>query len=332
MKKFAIISLVLLMFVVSACGFPTPSANKPTTSPEELQTQVAMVLTSQPSPTLPVVATDQPKSAATPQATETGPLVVTKPAASETSLPTEQPQAEQPTATLQPEGESPTAAPETPAETPTPEATLAPTTTPLPTATLPAGDPKLNLGAPIYSETFDEDNGSWPTGEDASKFTSAEISGGAFKVTSLQPKDGWRLTWEQPENFYLEASLKTTTCSGGDRYGLIFRVPNLETADAGYLFGLTCDGQYSLRRWDGKKMTHLITWKEDKAINKGSHQTNRLGVMAKKNTIAVYVNGVLLGEVWDHTITEGAFGVFVGYKDTKDMTIIMDEISYWELP
>lgn len=331
MKKTAIISLVLLTLIIAACGFPTPSASKPTTSPEELQTQVAMVLTSQPSPTLPAVpGTDQPKSA-TASATESGPLVVTKPASGESPAPTEPAQVE-PTATPQPEASSPTATPETPAETPTPEATPTPANTPLPTATLPAGDPKLGLGAPIYTETFDEDNGSWPTGEDGAKFTSAEISGGAFKVTSLQPKDGWRLTWEEPENFYLEATMKTGTCSGGDRYGLIFRVPDLETADAGYLLGLTCDGQYSLRRWDGKKMTHLITWKEDKAINKGSNQTNRIGVMAKKNTIAVYVNGVLLGEVWDHTITKGAFGVFVGYKDTKDLTILVDEISYWELP
>ncbi len=117
-----------------------------------------------------------------------------------------------------------------------------------------------------------------------------------------------------------------------DRYGLIVRVP--ETFDRGYLFGFTCDGQYSLRIWnpEEKQYDYLVKWKHSDAILSGSDQTNRLGLKADGDKLSLYANGHYLTQVTDSTFDKGRFGPFIGHDETNNFTIQIKEISYWDLP
>jgi len=67
-------------------------------------------------------------------------------------------------------------------------------------------------------------------------------------------------------------------------------------ADRGYLFGISCDGQYSLRKWDGKAgdkgvMTVLVNWTASPSIQAGSNKTNTIGFMAVGDRLILYANG-----------------------------------------
>jgi hypothetical protein len=106
-----------------------------------------------------------------------------------------------------------------------------------------------------------------------------------------------------------------------------------ESTDAyiGYLFGVTCDGQYSLRTWDGEEFTQLISWTSSALVNTGIGKTNHLGFWAKGNRIILYVNGNKLTEIQDSTHTDGKFGVFIGSVETDNFTVEVDDISYWIL-
>jgi hypothetical protein len=178
----------------------------------------------------------------------------------------------------------------------------------------------------------------WPTG--VSEFTAVNFTSGSMVLTSLDDISGWRLanpTGREFGGLYLEATVRTGTCKGNDQYGLIARVPVLKDADQGYLFGFTCDGRYSFRSWDGKvgekgKMTRLIDWTANKAVNAGSGQTNRMGLMMVGSRMLLYANGTLLGEVTTNTYASGYFGVFVGGMQTKNFAITIDEMAYWENP
>ena len=80
-------------------------------------------------------------------------------------------------------------------------------------------------------------------------------------------------------NFYLEIQgTSGDSCQGKDRYGLIFRAPD---PNQGYLFGISCDGFYRLRAWDGEKFSGLISWRQSEYIHTGPNQTNRIGVYGK---------------------------------------------------
>ena len=77
----------------------------------------------------------------------------------------------------------------------------------------------------------------WPTG--VNDFTAVDFSAGSMELTSLKTTTGWRLanpTGDPFTNLYLEAVIKTGTCSGSDQYGVIVRVPVIKDADQGYLF------------------------------------------------------------------------------------------------
>lgn len=305
--------LALLIFLLAGCQGLLAPAGEPTPSDDEMATRVAQILTTMPT---------------------------------STSLPTTVPEVQQPTDEPSPT-EAPVEATETlpePTETqaPEPTATTEPTATAIvstatatATATPPAGDPKLLLGSAGWVDNMD--NGDyWPTGSDL--YTSIDWRNGEMVLQAESDIDGWRLSFPTLRNFYLEMIVKPGDCSGSDHYGLIARVPEPSKADQGYLFGLTCDGRYSLRRWNGRvgskgEMAWLVNWTSSETIQSGSNQTNRLGLLAQNSRLVLYINGVKVDQVDDNTFTgEGGFGVFVGQDNTEDFTIYVDQISYWVDP
>ena len=126
--------------------------------------------------------------------------------------------------------------------------------------------------------------------------------------------------------------MQTDDCAGSDHYGLMFRVPANANANKGYLFGLTCDGRYNLRRWDGQTMYFPINWTASDAIVVGEDAVNKLGVMARDSELALYINGQKVDEVTDNTYFEGSFGIFVGSVNTEGFTVWVDQVRYWENP
>lgn len=295
MKRFTLYALFWTV-VLAGCGSPLAPATPET---DELATRVSGTLTALP-PAITLPPEIEPSA--------------TAPAFTESPEPTELP----PTATLQ----------LTP--TPSPTATPVASFTPLATPTLPSGDFRTQLGSPLWSDTFTSGAG-WPLGED--DFTRAEVEDGSLALTGLSTSDGWRLTGREIEDFYLEMTVDTGSCSANDHYGLIFRVPELKAADRGYLAGFTCGGRYSLRAWDGESMTSLIAATASSSIQAGSDRTNRMGVLADGDRLVLYANGIQLAELEDDTFTDsGFFGIFVGARQTEEFTIYVSEIAYWASP
>jgi hypothetical protein len=294
-KKLLFIALAVAL--ITGCSIPGPEPNPTATTPSEdaLATQVAAIFTA--------TALVQPQVA-----TATTEAVVPPPA---TIAPTIEPTATQ----------APTASP-----------TVPPTPTTGPTATPFKDDPRTVLGSPTFTDKTFKENANWGKAwED--DFTKGEFDNNQLVLTS-KGVDGWTVSWPKVKNLYLEMTATTGTCSGSDRYGVIIRVPEV-TFDRGYMAGLTCDGQYSLRYYDpeAENYNYLINWTYTNYANKGSNQTNRIGLWAEDNTFKVYVNGHLVGEAQDDTLTEeGRFGPWIGHSATDNFTIYISEISYWDLP
>jgi len=96
---------------------------------------------------------------------------------------------------------------------------------------------------------------------------------------------------------YLEGVFITgPECRGRDRYGFIVRAPSPQ-------FGIVVP-----------------------------NQTNRLGVWMEGNTMKIYINRRLVGQVTDNVYTQGRFGVVVGARETSGFWAAVDEVAYWLLP
>jgi hypothetical protein len=220
-----------------------------------------------------------------------------------------------------------------PTKTPQPSDTPQPTDTLEPSPTLPpteaSDDPRANLGEPTWSDNFDTAF-NWPLYRD--DHVDMQVSDGMLQMTALYADkwDSWMLTRQSPTDFYLELNAyPAVDCGYLDRYGVMVRAPD---PNQGYLFGFSCDGQYSFRIWNGEKFYYPVPWDASRHILQGLDQTNRLGIMVKGNKFSLYANGVFLTTVDDDTYTYGEIGVFVGAVKTAGFTAAFDEIAYWELP
>lgn len=306
MKRRRTIFMVLIYFLIlslAACSLPAPAIPESTDDPAAF-TQAAETIIAHLTQLVDGF-TPTPPSGETPE----GPLPGTPPA--ETTAPAE---------TLP----SPTST-----ETATTEPS--PTLVPTPTPTLAPADPRVSLGNPQFHDTF-ESGTNWALYED--DHVAFEVKEGELILTAFETDqwDGWMLTWPTGKDFYLEMTATQENCAGLDRYGLVARQIQTDLGYIGYLFGVSCDGRYSLRSWDGKTFTTLINWTANENLNTGSHQTNRIGWMAQGDRLSFYANGHHMVEYRDATHQEGRFGVFIGAANTPDFTVAIGEVAYWELP
>lgn len=220
--------------------------------------------------------------------------------------------------------------------TPSGEGTAEATTNATATATdeYAAGDIRLSLGSPTWLDPMDSNKYYSPTPD---MDTEISFLNGQMELKAVSSRYGWRLASIDPiEDFYLEMTGSFESCSGLDSYGLIFRVPVLLEADRGYLLGITCDGSYFLKIWDGKtapngEMTTIIAHKFNNNISQGSGQPNRLGVRFVGSNIRIYINGTMIHEIADTTWARGYFGVFINQEVTNNMVVNIDELVYWTI-
>ena len=263
----------------------------------------------------------------------TGPISVT-PTGDPISTEVSQLLTAMPTATSRP---TDTAAPPTaaPSDTPAPVEASPTPTQPAAAATAAATatrDPDSSLGNPTWRETFDSGKAFYQYESDNTKVL---MRNGALELTGLTANGwhGWSLTYSQkPRNFVLEGEFNTQTCSGADIYGLVFRAPN---TDAGYFFGVTCDGRYSLhaRNFANGEDSALVNLTTNSAIRTGSNQSNRIWVRVEGEKISMYANDVLLQEVNNNKyLNEGNVGAFVAANETAGFTVLLDTVSLWVLP
>jgi hypothetical protein len=234
-------------------------------------------------------------------------------------------QTEIPTSTIAPT-QPPTNTPQP--TTPTPSVTS--TSVPASTSTAIPGDPAAALGAPSWQDNLDTTKNFYLY---ENENTAVEAGEGSLRLVGKTANGwlGWSLTYAQnASNFYLEGIFKTGTCSGGDVYGLVFRASK---ENAGYFYGITCDGRYNLyaRDFNNNTNTEILPLKSNAAILTGSGQTNRIGVKAEGNKIALYANGVLLEELSNDIYTSGFFGPFIAANDTANFTVDLDQIALWKL-
>ena len=209
--------------------------------------------------------------------------------------------------------------------TPTTEFTATTTMTITPTELV---NPVSELSAPTWSSSLDSVS-SWYTEDN--DYSNIRGENGSLLLTSKQAVGwhSWSMHYHSLKNFYLEASIKTGTCSGNDLYGLIFRAPD---TSSGYFLSLTCDGRVGLRAFDGSEFTNVSEFIQSPAIQAGSNQLNKLGVLANGDTLSLYINSLKVMEVTDSTFSSGTFGVFISAVNTPGFQIALEDISYWMLP
>jgi uncharacterized protein YraI len=194
---------------------------------------------------------------------------------------------------------------------------------------LEAGDPALELGAPDGIDTFDAAINFAPM---ATKCFQSEITGGQFVMAANGVPGAycWTTSWPQIQDFYIETTaVMPDVCAAGDQFGLLFRSPD---SSSGYLLGLTCAGEYSLKRVTGGSVTDLIPTTASEYILTNGGEINRMGVAAYGGDYHLYANGKYLNSASDYTyVLSGDLGYFVNASTSNPFLSRYEDLKVWTL-
>ncbi len=230
-----------------------------------------------------------------------------------------------PTATVEPTPE--------PEATEEPEPTVAPTPTeeviPVVVSEIPVDALKGAEDAPMISENFAPGD-FWETYRDA--VTSGDIENEAYVIRiNDYHRMNWTFNGRAASDFYYQGEATHVKCNADDHYGLIFRV---QDGFNFYLFGINCEGEYRLLRYNSGTFETIVPWTASTAINADRDNIfNVLGVRTVGNSITMYANGEQLSsvEVEDNTFTEGRFGLYSGTRFSNAAATIFDNLLVYRI-
>ncbi|MGD8603966.1 MAG: SdrD B-like domain-containing protein [Anaerolineales bacterium] len=219
-----------------------------------------------------------------------------------------------------------------PVETLTEQSTAASPTlefTPSPTPYVLTG-PGAGLGQPDFVENF-EDGRDWYLYADG--HVTFNVTGDELLMTAINPDEwtGWLLTWPEVDDFYLEVEAEPGDCSGLDNFGLVARV-GTDGGYYGYLAGVACNGQLSLRWWTGVDYVMLAGWRPHEVLTDWDGGPIRIGLWAEGDTLKFYINNQLVAEIEDDRQLSGLFGLYIGSYETPEFDVSVQRVLMWELP
>jgi serine/threonine protein kinase len=254
-----------------------------------------------------------------------------------------------PSATLTPEP--------SPSSTPTQEATPMPTvteqaaTTPTPvkpdllflplddSSSVPEIPAEWREDALIYIEEFNQP-GLWPEGDLTEELggevaVSGQVLEGVYEFHLFKSAG---IYWSTPQNYqgqgYYSVDVTFRESQADVGAGLIFMMDdhNGQGGADFYMFVINPNGEALINRcYDNcQEQSPLIKsdWFESDLIKTGLDTTNNLAVLTENGYFQFFINGQVVGEVYDDGFSEGLFGVILTAKEDLDEAVIVHYDNY----
>ncbi len=221
------------------------------------------------------------------------------------------------------------AAPATPAAaTPLP---ALPTDTPLPPPTDPAppteepSPPTEGFGEALYADDFSDPASGWD--QYSYDEASADYQDGQYKITvNSDLLNAWANPGQEFGDTAIEVIVTKNTGEDDNQFGIICRYQDI---DHFYALLITADGYSAIRKKtldanaEGTNFIYLAEWIESPVINQGN-ATNLLRAECVGDRLTLYVNGVLLLEVFDSELQTGDVGLLAGSFSAPKTEILFD--------
>jgi hypothetical protein len=178
----------------------------------------------------------------------------------------------------------------------------------------------------LYRDAFIPDQmGSWLLESD--DLGSTAVVDEQMVVSVKTPNTVQFATLQEPtfSDFVLEVDARQGSGSPSSSHGVLFR---MQDHDQFYRFEITSDGSFIIERRsaDGSWTRLIPDWTASAAINQGLNVVNRLKIIASGPQITVYVNDVLLEQVFDSTYSSGTIGLDAGSFGDTNLQVAFDNL------
>ena len=180
---------------------------------------------------------------------------------------------------------------------------------------------------PDLTDDFYEITDLWNTSYDGD--TASYYKAGAFHISiNAENLVVWEVGDIDAADFLVEVDVSHYDGSLVNEGGLLFRYVDDENF---YLFTVSSDGLYAVKKLEDDEITTLIDWTESDALETGERSTNRLMVLAEGDQFALFINEELVDEVVDDTFTEGSIALVAGSLDEYEVDIAFDNFALWHI-
>ncbi len=197
------------------------------------------------------------------------------------------------------------------------------------TATAAAGNPYTHNGTLILSDPLNDNSKGYGWSEYTStKYsTSCQFTGGAYAAsTPLYVANFCYATATNFSNFAFEMQMKIIK---GDCGAILFRA---NSANQSFYYFVICqNGLYAVGAFNGSAWHDLINFQPSSAINQGLGQTNLVAVVARGNSLDLYVNHQKINSISDGTYRQGQIGACASGHDGDPTEVQFSNAKVWTL-
>lgn len=144
------------------------------------------------------------------------------------------------------------------------------------------------------------------------------------------PSNLWTQDTREFENSVIMVETEQLSDNDNNGYGLMCRADPAVNFD-GYLFYISGDGFVRISKTVDGEPELLFDWTASDAVNQGEEE-NELIAVCVENYLGFYVNGELVAEVEDDSISEGVTGfAAITYEEDDEVYVEFDNLMVWEV-
>ncbi|GAC1350088.1 MAG: hypothetical protein NVSMB27_29290 [Ktedonobacteraceae bacterium] len=186
-------------------------------------------------------------------------------------------------------------------------------------------------GSPVLNDSLSSANTSgtdWP--ENSGQVGSCTYAGGAYHIKVLQASyfAPCMSTSRSLSNFAFQVQLAIN----GDGGGIIFRDSTSTTNDIrGYFFAISSVGQFALIIRQGASQSQTLQQGFSPAVNTGPNQPNLLTVIARSNTLYLYINRQFIASAKDQHYSSGGIALYA-FNAGHFTDVAFSNAQVWNLP
>ena len=159
----------------------------------------------------------------------------------------------------------------------------------------------------------------------------------------------WFWTFATLANFYVDVVvINGASCHARDSAGLVFRGDQI--GNEGYLFGVTCGGQFHIGFKGGPNpgnaicsVSDVVTWNcsslttlhASEIIASGPGAMNRVAIYARDKNLDFYVNGNWVYRISTDDFAnflEGGFALYLGTFQELNAEASFEDFNLWSMP
>jgi immune inhibitor A len=174
----------------------------------------------------------------------------------------------------------------------------------------------------LFADDFSDVCSGWATSEDAQQ-VSGYVDGAYF----LEVKTISASTWSQPGLDFSDISIDVDTTQHvsavDNSWGVVCRY---QDASNYYGFEISNDGFYTINARVNGQLTSLVEWTASGTINRGQAAANQITVTCNGDLLSLSVNGQLLTQVRDGSLTHGDIGFIASTYSRGGARLLFDNL------